>query len=780
MDVYPVLFLEYYFPRKIRVFIYKKLKLFFLIFLLLVLFLGYKGDVQFFKIFLGLLFLTSSFLLLFFSLEAFFCSYYREKESEVLAGKIIYSIKNNDVVSAFFSSDIGKKIMYRLEIQDTPIISFLENRDNFPILSFNSLDLNMLEIGKTLIDEDKSFSSFLSSFGVDKKTFLSVIDWSVSDEEVFFRRELWWSSDYLDKIRGLGKDWSYGYVFHLAKYGKDLSLFQKDTLKDFSVKEYKEEVRRIESILSKGKDSNVLVVAEAGASVSDMIFEFVDKLKKGKISPSIEHKRVFSLMWNELISSTKTKTEFESEFIKILNEADHAGNIILLIDDMPGFINSARSLGSSVVGIIEPYLLSKLQVVAVSNSDSFHSILESNSALISRFEKLKLEETDEDKTIEILQNTVRKIEKNRGVLFSYFSILEIVRGTTQYIPGSVMPDSAIDMLFELLGSAYSADNEITRSDILDFIELKTKIPLGKLESSEKDKLLNLEDILHERVVGQDEAVSLISNAMRRARANIRNAKKPIGSFLFLGPTGVGKTETAKSLAHTFFGDEAKMMRLDMTEYQKADSIERLIGSFGDDKPGVLSKLIRNNSYGVLLLDEFEKAEKDVLNLFLQILDEGFYSDMNGKKVNMRNLIIIATSNASSDFIFELSRQGKNLLSHKDKIIDKIVNDGIFRPELINRFDATVVFHPLNSDELKKIAYLMLKKLSKRLSEKGIEFVVTDELAGIVADMGSDKIFGARPMNRFIQDKIEEPIARKIISGDIVSGSRVVLNKGDFV
>ncbi|MCR4336425.1 MAG: AAA family ATPase, partial [Candidatus Omnitrophica bacterium] len=265
----------------------------------------------------------------------------------------------------------------------------------------------------------------------------------------------------------------------------------------------------------------------------------------------------------------------------------------------------------------------------------------------------------------------------------------------------------------------------------------------------------------------------------RARSDIENPDRPMGSFLFLGPTGVGKTETTKALAASFFGSEDTVIRLDMSEYQTSDALKRLIGSFEDNRPGVLSSKLREQSYGVLLLDEFEKTSREVLDLFLQILDEGFFSDSSGKRVNARNLIIIATSNAGSDLIWNMMLEGKGLMEEKDKIVNEIINRGLFKPELLNRFDGVILFHPLTAEDLKKIAGFMLVKLQKRLATKGIELVINDALLKAVTRAGTDPQFGARPMNRAIQEKVEQVIAKKMISGEVKAGSRLELTEAEL-
>jgi ATP-dependent Clp protease ATP-binding subunit ClpA len=299
----------------------------------------------------------------------------------------------------------------------------------------------------------------------------------------------------------------------------------------------------------------------------------------------------------------------------------------------------------------------------------------------------------------------------------------------------------------------------------------SKIPIGKIKESEKEKLKDLESFLHKRIVGQDEAITEISRAMRRARSGIEASRKTIGSFLFLGPTGVGKTETAKALSGAYFGEESKMIRLDMTEFQGNDALARLIGNPQTQSPGQLASLIRQNPYGVLLLDEFEKSSQDVQNLFLQIVDEGNLTDAFGKKVSFANIIIVATSNAGAEYIREQVEKGEKELSKK--LVEYVLSQNLFSPELINRFDATVVYKPLTQEEVTSVAKLMLTSLAQDIKEtKNITLEVTDNLASEIAQKGYDPAFGARPIKRLIADKIEDQIAKLVISETIKNGDTI--------
>lgn len=352
----------------------------------------------------------------------------------------------------------------------------------------------------------------------------------------------------------------------------------------------------------------------------------------------------------------------------------------------------------------------------------------------------------------------------------------MAKSAEQYFQGEATADKGVDLLIEIVPWAIGHGKTlIGRAEVLEFVREKTSIPLGAIGGDEREKLLQLESRLHERVIGQELAIKSISGALRRSRTGVRNEKRPIGSFLFLGPTGVGKTETAKALATVIFGREETMMRLDMSEFQGADALNRLIGSFAENKAGILANLLRQTSYGVLLLDEFEKTHRDVLNLFLQILDEGFFSDMSGKRVNARNIIFIATSNAGADLVWKMVGKDIDPSTRRDELINHLVGSGAFRPELLNRFDDIIIFHPLSAVQLAAVAKLLLERLRQRLRERGIDFVINSPLVEQVVALGTNQLFGARPMLRFIQDNLEQKIADSLIRGDLSAGSKIEFN-----
>lgn len=473
----------------------------------------------------------------------------------------------------------------------------------------------------------------------------------------------------------------------------------------------------------------------------------------------------------------KTKQEFEAELQAVFADAAAAGNIILIIDSLIALLKAAEHYQSDLATLLDEYLASNLvPVITFAEREDWHRYLEQNPALLDRFERVLVNELPSDKLIVWLEDYIEPLERRRGPMFTYQALVSMVEGAEQYFSADNPAGKIVDLVTEIIPWARAKKLQlITRPLVLEFIAGKTKIPIAQITKAEQTKLLHLEALLHERLIGQEAAITAISNALRRSRSGIRNPKRPIGSFLFLGPTGVGKTETAKALAKILFADEDALRRLDMSEFQSPDALNRLIGSLADGAPGILANLLREYPYAVLLVDEFEKTHPSVRNLFLQILDEGFFSDMTGKRVNARNILLIATSNAGAELIWRWLVEGKDLSVLKPEIIKHVIEQGIFKPELLNRFDEVIVFQPLKPDEVRAVARLLLKELASRLEIKGLEFSITPSLVEAVAQQGFNQQFGARPMRRFIQDTIEQHIASALIAGTLKSGSRIAFD-----
>ena len=738
---------------------------------------------------IGLLFINIG--LLFFSklIDFYFSTtYYFEKitknhysKDEIYtfsAGRVLYAGRKTDILHGFIDSKIGKEVFLRLGISDIDKKNFYNSQKIAPedVMPKTEGDIMKLEdIINYIYDYKPAFVNFLNEKGINKKDLLGTINWVIYEIESEEYEKQWWRPESLSKTKGLFDDWSFGKTYVLDKYSRNILEDEEVNSEAMIISNRESEVEQIENALSKSSNSNAMLVGNPGQEKMQVIWSLCRNLKKRNTTTAILGKKAILLSVSSLVGVCKDKDSFEEQLLKILKEIVKSGNIFLIIDNFAQLLNTAKKLGSDFTNIFSPFLENSIvQVIALVNTNDFHQYIEQDKTLTNDFEVIYTKPISTEETTKIIYASALNIEKHYGIYFTYQAIKELAEGSAYYFSEGVSTDKAGSLLNEITPWAKRNNKSIIGKDeVLDFIEKKTNIPTsGKISVKEKDKLLKLEELLQKRVIGQGDAIIAISNALRRARTGVRNQNKPIGSFLFFGPTGVGKTETAKALAYVFFDSEDNMMRLDMSEYQTDDAMEKLIGSFTTGKTGVFSNMLKEKQYGVILLDEFEKANKDVLNLFLQILDEGFFSDMTGQKINTRNIIFIATSNAGADTIFDIVNKGENPKDKQEEIIADIVSRGLFKPELINRFDGAIIFRPLEHSDLLKIADLMLKKVSERILEKGLSIEYGNEVIEYIVTNGTNKVFGARPMNRFIQDSIEAQIAKLIISGEAVSGNTI--------
>lgn len=633
--------------------------------------------------------------------------------------------------------------------------------------------VRMSDILETLLRRDPVFAKAVFDLRIQREELVGAASWVEDEFDEAYRADQWWRWENLSRIAGIGTDLGYGYTYALNQYSSGVSLGSAH----FSREARTEEIDRIESALLRSAEANVLLVGSEGVGKHAILEGLAERVNQGAVPLALEFKRMVVLDTASIEAAMKTKSAIEGLLLRIFDEAVRAGNIILVIENLPGVVSSFRSLGVDLIEIIEPFIAgSALQVIALADSERFHRELESNAKLMKLFEKIELPEPSGERVIKMLEDVLSVLEPRTGKIFTYGAVRRAADLAERFITEGAMPEKAIDILDQAAASAPADTTIVTASAIDAVVEKKTHIPTTVANAEEGKKLLALERLLAERVIGQEQAVRAIANALRRARSGLHSGSRPIGSFLFLGPTGVGKTETAKALAEAYFGGEKALVRFDMSEYQGPDGMAKLIGAHDGIDPGILSTDLRERPFSLLLFDEFEKASPDVQNLFLQILDEGFFSDGAGKRVSARETMIIATSNAGAGMIWDLLKEGKERADIESRVIDAIRRDRIFSPELLNRFDAVVVFHPLDRDQLRQVAFLLLRDLQARLREQEIEFEPTDELASKVVELGYDATFGARPMRRAIADHIEQAIAKKILEGTLRRGDRATFSK----
>ena len=530
-----------------------------------------------------------------------------------------------------------------------------------------------------------------------------------------------------------------------------------------------------------GGQSSVVLVGEAGVGKTAIVEGIAQLMVAEDVPELFKDKKLLSLSVPTLVGGAASAEEVEQRLLQAMNEIVHAGNIVLYIEDVHNLVGQSTG-GKENLDVAEliANFISDNKIITISSTSprDFAAYLDGTS-LGRAMQKVKINEPDTDQAIQILEATVGLIEYKQKIYFSYGALVEAVNLSRRYLPDQWLPEKAIRLCEEVAVYVQQKKGDqavIEAADVTQLVAGKVNVPITQVSKSEGERLLNLEKILHQRIIGQDEAVSLVAAALRRARTELRSAARPIATFLFLGPTGVGKTELAKTVAAEYFGGENKMIRLDMSEYQTPESLYRLIGSPTGKATGYLTEAVRQSPYALILLDEFEKSHSDILNVFLQLFDDGRLTDASGRTVDFTNTIIIATSNAASDIIQDSLQKKQSV----DLIRRQLLTSDLkryFKPELINRFDGVVVFTPLSMDEVVKITKLLLNKVGQTLTAKGITLRVTDAAVKELAQEGFDPLYGARPLQRAIQDKVDNALANYLLTGKLTRRDVVVLEPG---
>jgi len=521
--------------------------------------------------------------------------------------------------------------------------------------------------------------------------------------------------------------------------------------------------------LSKNHSSNVLLVGPAGVGKTALIAEFALDSDMGVLPKNISNKIVFKFYSERLLAGVENQGDLEARFVELFSELAHTGNVVVYIPNIENIFGGG-GLNMDISGALIEYLKSsKIKIIGSTTEDAFNTYIYQKQEIKELFDVVEVIEPDEETALFMVLEKSKDLERVNRVSISYKALKEICNLSDSYEnDGTAMPGRGVRLLEDVIANSKNHGvKNITEEEVRSFVGEKTNLLLDRPNDKESEKLLDLENEIHKRVISQDEAVSAISNAMRRVRSGMKNEGKPIASFLFLGPTGVGKTQTAKALAATYFGDEKAMIRFDMSEYQNDDAINQLLGE------GVVDKIL-HSPFSLILLDEFEKASKGVHDLFLQVLDEARLTDHLGRVISFNNAIIIATSNAGSEFIREKYKEGVVVDDIKNELIEKIQQSGIYKPELINRFDDVIVFRPLSEKDAISVAKLFLQESIDKISEQQITLAYGDDVTEFIAKNSYSTEFGARNVRRFIEQTVENQLSKLLLSNSLQKGASAVI------
>lgn len=637
--------------------------------------------------------------------------------------------------------------------------------------------------------DDPFFGKTLFDLNLKPEDVINITYWSfVICREKELKK---FNPDHLKLTGGIGRDWGAGYTPYLSQAAEDLTEAVLKFKYPLHLIGHQREIVALAKILVRATHHNILLIGEPGVGKETIVLGLCRIISEGRAPKILRHRHIMKLNLDVILAGAQTSGEIVQRLLAVFDDAVRAGNIILFIDHIEALFGGGMARVGTVDAsqVIIPFLEHPdLYFIGTTTLKDFHQHIETRPGIVDKFERIEIKEPEKSVVIRILQDLSPIIEARSKVIFSYESLKTIVDLADQYIYNKYFPEKAVDLLDEV--AVYVATRTgrkallVMPCDVEQVMRQKVSAPIGEAVLEERERLLKLEKILHERVIGQDEAVNLVADAMRRARVGVGAEKKPIGSFLFLGPTGVGKTETCKALASAYFGNENAMIRFDMSEYQDVASIHRLIGvppgAPQAEAGGLLTNAVKDTPFSLILFDEIEKAHPDILNLFLQVLDEGWLTDSLARKVKFNNTIIIGTSNAGAQLIQECVKKGIPFEKMKKSLWDYLIQKNIFRPEFLNRFSAVVTFKPLTLQEVVQICDLLLKKLAKKLEEeKGIFLEITSRATIKLAKLGFDPMLGARPIQRMIERKIENVLAKRILTGEVKRGSRVMVREEDL-
>lgn len=634
----------------------------------------------------------------------------------------------------------------------------------------NSPKITGAIVAAALVQQFPNHDGLLANLKIDFQDIKQGVIWYERIKEL-----IWQFKQKPLRTGGIARDWSFGYTPLLNRFAQNLSLQVSGGLITTKLDAHQSALDQMLSIFGSGGRQNVALVGMDGAGKSTVVASFAEMLISGheSVSSNLLYQQVFLLDASSLISAASGRGELEGLVGRILGEAYSSKNVILCLDNAQLFFEEgvgSVDLSNLLLPILEA---GKLRVIFTMDQQRYLQISQRNTKLVSALNNIMIEPSSPDETIKIMRDQLIGFEHRHDVIYMYQALAEAYRVGDRYVQDLAMPGRALKIL-ESAANYPQGKKLITAQSVDEAVEKTMGIKIATASTNEeREKLLNLENLIHQRMINQTRAVNVVSDAIRRARAGVRNPNKPIGTFLFLGPTGVGKTELSKALADIYFGGEGNLIRLDLNEFVKADDVGRLIADGAND-PMSLTAQVQKRPFSVVLLDEIEKAHPQVLTTLLQLLDEGILRDEKNRDISFRDAIVIATSNAGAERISEYIERGYQLEQFEQTFINELISSNLFRPEFLNRFDEIVLFKPLGKEELMKVVDLILASVNKTLAPQKIQVMVEGEGKKILVDAGYDPRLGARPMRRIIQRTVENIMAKQMLAGTVAPGSTTII------